>query len=103
MYAELQEDRRVKQIAESTYHAGRMLAALFKNGSLEQFVYYFNPKDIAETIRTKFGNTLFLYSVLPWENAVDKGEHAKALERQEESASRLKQSLIEYSGRSGNG
>ena len=97
MYVELQEARRVKQIAESTYHSGKLLAALFKNGSLTQTVYYFNPKDIPETVRNRFGNMLLLYSVRPWEAAVDNGEHAKALERQEENTNRLKQSLYTYS------
>ena len=59
----LLEARRIKELALMNHAKGARLKALFKSRSGKtRTIYYYNPKDIPETISVK-GNIFYLWSV----------------------------------------
>jgi len=57
-----EEAKRIRNLARVHFHAGQHLKAIFKNARNKIVIYYFNPKDIPETVFKK-GELYYLHSV----------------------------------------
>jgi len=57
-----EEAKRIKNLACVRFHYGQHLKAIFRNARNKITLYFFNPKDIPETVFKK-GELYYLHSV----------------------------------------